>query len=287
MNHSAPREIFLSIVTISFNQAQYLGALLNSVCPQVSDDIEFIVVDPGSTDGSRELLMDRRDCITHLVLEPDEGPADGLNRGLALARGRIGYFVNSDDLMMPNAVASLRRLWSQHHDADILLGNAWMIDAEDRPLRELRATRQTGIADFLGDRAVLVQQGMSFRMAAFRKAGGFNAANRTCWDYELLCQMLAQGARAVRVRERLGAFRMSGNNISSGVGGAAHMRGFQDDKARITRELGGQVASHGRVRRAHARTFKLLRNVPQLLGATADIAFPCLLARRWESDLSQ
>lgn len=278
---------FLSIVTISFNQALYLRQCLDSIVEQKESDIEYIVVDPGSTDGSREILDNYRDSIDHLILEPDDGPADGLNKGFAKATGEVGFFINSDDLMMPRSVAILRELWSLHRDVGILLGNAWMIDSGGRPLRELHSQRQRALEDFLSDRAVLVQQGMSFRMAAFRKAGGFNTVNRTCWDYELLCQMLARGAKAVRVSERLGAFRMSGDNISSGVGGGAHLRRFRDDKARITRELGGSAAPTVTSRRVLLRADKLLRNVPEVLGRIADSAFPGRLLRRWESDLSR
>lgn len=279
------QNIFLSIVTISFNQADYLGALLDSVCYQMAEDVEFIVVDPGSTDGSRDTLRARQDCITQLVLEPDDGPADGLNRGFALARGKIGYFINSDDVMMPSAVAHLRRLWSEHTEADILLGNAWMIDSEGRPIRELHATRNVALRDFLTDRAVVVQQGMSFRMDAFRDVGGFNVANRTCWDYELLCGMLANGAKAMRVSDRLGAFRMSGDNISSGVGGASHVQRFQQDKARILQKFSDSEQSNGPLQRAISRGAKLTGNPLQILCQIADKAAPIRVRNRWAADM--
>ena len=88
-------QIFLSIVTISYNQAPYLRQCVESVISQKSDDIEYIVVDPGSTDGSREILQSYGDAIDHLILQTDKGPADGLNKGFAKAKGKIGYFVNS------------------------------------------------------------------------------------------------------------------------------------------------------------------------------------------------
>lgn len=278
--------IFLSIVTISFNQARYLRALLDSVCPQIVDDVEFIVVDPGSTDGSRELLQARRDGITHLLLEPDEGPADGLNRGFELASGEVGYFVNADDLMMPTAVPKMRRRWKANVGADVLLGGAWMVDAEGRPLRELRPTRNVSLQDFLTDRAILVQQGMSFRLDRFREVGGFNTANRTCWDYELLCRMLASGARAVPIKERLGAFRMSGDNISSGVGGDAHARRFREDKARIYQEFTGAKPAIGAFHGASARAAKLLRHAPRTWSQLVDTVAPRRVARRWAGDMA-
>ncbi|MBK8907410.1 MAG: glycosyltransferase [Rhodospirillales bacterium] len=79
---------FLSIVTISFNQAQYARQAVESVLSQQGDDVEYIVVDPGSTDGSREILAGYGHAIDHFVFEPDNGPADGLNKGFGRATGR-------------------------------------------------------------------------------------------------------------------------------------------------------------------------------------------------------
>jgi glycosyltransferase involved in cell wall biosynthesis len=281
------RNIFLSIVTISFNQANYLGALLDSVCSQLADDIEFIVVDPGSTDGSRDMLSARQDCITHLVFEPDEGPADGLNRGFVRARGKIGIFINSDDLMMPGAVARLRKLWATHRDADIVLGGAWMVDVTGRPVRELQATRNVQLKDFLFDRAILVQQGMSFRLATFRATGGFNTSNRTCWDYELLCRMLADGAKVVSVPDRLGAFRITGENISGGVGGETFYLRLNEDKARLYHEFIGRPLSSGRVHAWGNRIIKLAVNAGQTLDLLADRIRPERIVRRWEADFAE
>lgn len=278
--------IFLSIVTISFNQAEHLGNLLDSVCPQLADDIELIVVDPGSTDGSREILENRRDYITHLILEPDDGPSDGLNRGFSFARGHIGYYINSDDLMMPNAVNELRRLWGHHHNADILLGGAWRIDGDGAPLREMWSNRNTGLGDFLNARAVLIQQGMSFKMEVFRAVGGFNVMNRSCWDYELLCRMLSSGARAVSVPERFGAFRMWGRNISSGVGGEAVDRRWRDDNARIYLELSGTPRPRGITHRTTMRVAKLFFNIPQNFQYFLDKVAPTRMMKRWSNDFS-
>ena len=79
----------VSIVTISFNQAEYLERTLRSVIDQDYEDIEYIVVDPGSTDGSRTIIERYRTRITHILLEPDKGAADGLNKGFLFGNG--GY----------------------------------------------------------------------------------------------------------------------------------------------------------------------------------------------------
>ena len=73
----------VSIVTISFNQEKFLERTIRSVLAQDYPEIEYIVVDPGSTDGSRDIIERYRDRIAHVIFEPDKGPSDGLNKGFA------------------------------------------------------------------------------------------------------------------------------------------------------------------------------------------------------------
>ena len=77
----------VTIVSISFNQAAFLEQAIRSVVDQDYGNIEYIIVDPGSTDGSHEIIERYRDRITKVIIEPDEGPADGLNKGFAHATG--------------------------------------------------------------------------------------------------------------------------------------------------------------------------------------------------------
>jgi len=279
-------QIFLSIVTISYNQAPYLRQCVESVIAQKSDDIEYIVVDPGSTDGSREILQSYGDAIDRLILQPDKGPADGLNNGFAEAKGNIGYFVNSDDLIMPDAVATLRRLWGEHSGADVMLGGAWMIDSKNQPLRELRPNRNASLQDFLDHHALTVQQGISFTMALFREIDGFNPANRTCWDFELLCNMLAKEAKVVVVSDRLGAFRLTGNNISSGVGDGSFSRQLNEDMGRIYRELSHNSAPIGALQHTRARAARYYKNPSHLLTYLLDRAVPSRILHRWKADIT-
>ena len=88
--------IKITIVTISFNQARFLDQAIKSVLEQDYPLVEYIVVDPGSTDGSREIIEGYRSSIDHIIFDRDEGPADGLNRGFSMAKGQIFGFRYSD-----------------------------------------------------------------------------------------------------------------------------------------------------------------------------------------------
>lgn len=275
---------FLSIVTISFNQAQFLRQCIDSVVSQKGSDVEYIVVDPGSKDGSREILQSYGSAIDHLVLEPDKGPADGLNKGFARATGEIGYFINSDDFLLPGAIQRMRRLWRENPQADILLGGAWMLNGDGEPIRELKATPVT-LEGLVSSRSLLVQQGMSFRMAAFGRAGGFNANNRTCWDLELLCALLRNGARTTLTGERLGAFRLYDASISGGADGL-HTQRYKADIDRISRAMTGKPKSH--VNLYPGLPERLLRMVHRPAASFVQIRdriFPAAMRRRWKKDL--
>lgn len=274
----------ISIVTISYNQAKYLPDCINSILNQKQDFVEYILVDPGSSDGSREIIEHYSGEIDYLVLEPDSGPADGLNKGFSKATGEIGYFLNSDDLLLPGAIEKMMTFWRSNPAIDILFGGAWMIDERGEPTRELTASINASLDDFLTDRAVLVQQGMSFRLPLFKQVRGFNELNRTCWDYELVCRMLAEGGSAIVVPDRFGAFRLSGDNISSGIGGDAHTARFREDKARIFHDFKGEALPRAALSPLKVRAQKFVHNLPHEFRSIADRAFPSRMKKRWIRD---
>src|SRR5208282_97982 len=95
----------MSIVTISFNLAEFLERTIRSVVERNYSDIEFVVVDSGSTDGSHDIIERYRSHISRVIYEPDRGPVYGLNKGFASATGDIFAFLNFDDFLLPGAVS--------------------------------------------------------------------------------------------------------------------------------------------------------------------------------------
>ena len=126
-----------SVVTISFNQIEFLEEALKSVFCQSGVDVEFIVVDPGSTDGSRELIERYSEEIDHVLFEPDAGPADGLNKGFGRATGDIFCYLNSDDVFEPGAFRRVAEFFTKNCEVDVVCGHAWIIDETGRRLRRV------------------------------------------------------------------------------------------------------------------------------------------------------
>lgn len=202
-----------SIVTISFNQAAFLERALDSVLRQSGVELDYIVVDPGSTDGSRRIIERHRDRIATTIFAADSGPADGLNRGFAAAKGEIFGYLNSDDLYLPDALKKVSMFFGRHPGTDVVTGHGYVIDAQGRRLRRFRSPPFSAYRFAYGHSYVL-QQSTFFRRSAFEKAGGFNIDNRTSWDGELLLKMALQGARIRVIPEYLSCFTIHDGSIT-------------------------------------------------------------------------
>ncbi len=125
---------FFSIVMPCYQQAAFLEEAVRSVLDQKGVDVELLVMDPGSTDGSRELLTSLKETYgKRLVLhfEPDQGQSDAVNRGMALTRGRILGWLNSDDRLRPDALAQVGNFF-KGEGPRWLYGKAGMIDEQGR-----------------------------------------------------------------------------------------------------------------------------------------------------------
>ncbi|MGA7711326.1 MAG: glycosyltransferase family 2 protein [Rhizomicrobium sp.] len=204
----------VSVVTVSFNQGEFLERAICSVIGQSGVDVEYIVVDPGSTDGSREIIDRYKDRISRVVYEEDEGPADGLNRGFEFASGDVYCYLNSDDTFEPDALCRAARFLSDHPEFDVICGHAWVTDRHDTRLRRVWSEPFTRLGVAYGA-AVQIQPSTFIRRAAFMKCGGFNPANRSGWDGELLVDLFLSGSRIGIVDEFLSTYRLHADSITN------------------------------------------------------------------------
>ena len=203
-----------SIVTISFNQAQYLRATIESVLSQKCDALQYIVVDPGSTDGSRDIIDSYGDQIDVRIFEPDKGPGDGLNKGFALATGEILGYLNSDDVLLPGAIERIDQAFAERPAADVISGHAHIIDAEGNFLRESYSD-DFRVQPVLYRARCVMQPSTFFRRECFLNTKGFNANNRFDWDAELFVDMKLAGAKFARVDAFLSGYRIYPSTVTA------------------------------------------------------------------------
>ena len=203
----------VSIVTISFNQAQFLEQAIRSVIDQDYPDVEYIVVDPGSTDCSLEIIDRYRDKIDKVILEPDNGPADGLNKGFDCAQGEVYGFLNADDVLAPGAIKQVVCFIADHPEIDVVSGHCWIIDAKGNIKRRFYSDRYSLMMARYGA-SILAQPSTFFRADVYRLAGGFNTANRSNWDGELFVDMALAGVRFAVAPMFLSKYRVHSTSIT-------------------------------------------------------------------------
>lgn len=206
----------VSIVTISFNQGRYLERAIRSVLEQDYPDIEYIVVDPGSTDGSRDVIERYRARISKIIFEPDTGPANGLNKGFVAATGEIFGYINADDAFLPGAITKAVAAFQARPHADVIYAHSYIVDGSGRVVRRSRSI-PFDLRRFAYGGVIVMQQSTFFRRGTFEKAGGFNENYRTQWDAQLLIDFALNGSRFLLVDDYWSLFAIYSGSITGTV----------------------------------------------------------------------
>jgi glycosyltransferase involved in cell wall biosynthesis len=226
----------ISIVTLSFNQRAYLEEALESVLSQGYPDLEYIVVDPGSTDGSRERILSYGSRIAVKIFEPDRGAAEGLNKGFGNATGDVFGFLNADDILFPGSLNRVAEFFRNHPECDMVMGNGYKIDGQGNRTRHYVA-RNFSVRRFFYGGTQWLQQSTFFKASIFDRSQGFNIANRTSWDGELFLKIADIGAKIGYIDADLGGFRIHDESIS---GSGRLNNQYLEDRRRMFRQLTGR-----------------------------------------------
>ena len=209
MNSSGPDMVGdwpkISIVTPCYNQVKFIERTIRSVLDQQYPNLEYIIIDGGSTDGSVGIIKKYQDKLTYWVSEKDHGQTHAINKGFYQATGDIVAWLNSDDEYCPGALKTVARTFMADKKLDFVFGDELAIDEDGSLIRAGRFTRFNFSA--------FIVLGMTFQQCTafwkrelFEKHGYLDESKRFCMDYEFFCRV-GQYIHTRYVRRYLGRFR--------------------------------------------------------------------------------
>ena len=203
--------MLVSIITPSFNQAPFLEKTIQSVLAQTHPEIEYIIIDGGSTDGSVDIIKRYADAgkLAYWVSEPDQGQTEAINKGFARATGEVLAWLNSDDTLEPQAAAEAVAYLREHPEDGMVYGDANFIDANGDVVGKFPA-RQTDYRLLRQGYVHVAQQSSFFRADLWRKVGPLDPTFYFAMDYDLWVR-LARLAPLVYLPRLWANFRLHGD----------------------------------------------------------------------------
>ncbi|MBN1632260.1 MAG: glycosyltransferase [Thermoleophilia bacterium] len=198
----------ISVVTPSYNQDEFLEATLRSVISQGYPNLEYVVIDGGSTDDSVNIIKRYEADLAYWVTEPDEGHAQALNKGFAHTTGEIMCWINSSDMYYPWTFETVAEVFSQLPQVDWITGTSSIFDVHGRP-RAVASAAAVNVFDILvGDYRSIQQESVFWRRSLWDRAGGRLDQTLTCAaDLDLWLRFFRL-ARLYHVGTILGGFRV-------------------------------------------------------------------------------
>ncbi len=177
----------VSIITPSYNQGAYLEHTIQSVLRQDYPQVEYILVDGGSTDNSLEIIKHYHNQLAWWVSVPDRGQAEAINKGLGAARGEIVAWLNSDDLYLPGAVSQAVQVLQNEPELGLVYGDALTVDANGHPLNRL-SFGDWGLSELLRFR-IICQPAVFMRRRVLQEAGSLDESYHFMLDHQLWLRM--------------------------------------------------------------------------------------------------
>ncbi|HPC19282.1 MAG: glycosyltransferase [Kiritimatiellae bacterium] len=256
----------ISILTVNRNGARWLARCMDSVLAQElapGDELEYLFLDGGSTDGSLSIAEVRRDHLAALVSEPDNGPAEALNKGFRLVTGDLIGWLNADDVYGPGTLARALTVAKAHPSAGFFFGPCRIVNEAGREIRRFPTLVKNSCFPF-SSRFLLqcinyVSQPASwFRRAALEAAGGgLRTDLKAAWDYDLMLRLWRQG----------GGVRIPGGPLAdfqwhpASIGGTHYERQFAEEWKLAAADAGRfspQAAIHWGVWRGIVACYRLM-----------------------------
>ena len=204
----------ISIVTPVLNQAGFLELALKSVFEQGYSNLEYIVVDGGSTDGSVDIIKKYSDKLHYWISEPDNGMYDALNKGFAKSTGEIMLWLNSDDMLHPSALKNIAEAFSVFEHIHWITGINTAFDEQGRVIAAKDATNFSKYDFLAGNFQWIQQESTAWRRGLWDRAGAtLDGKCRLAGDFELWLRFFAL-EKLYRCEFLVGGFRVRKGQLS-------------------------------------------------------------------------
>lgn len=181
----------VSIITVSFNSAKTIADTIESVLSQDFPEIEYIVVDGGSTDGSIDIIRQNENRISQWISEKDQGMYDAMNKGIAMATGDVIGILNSDDVYMNTRVISDLMRLMQTQNTEVVFADLILVDSSDQN----KVIRYYDSGRFHPDKFrfgwMPAHPTVFVKRELYQRVGKFSTTYQIAADYEMLIRMLA------------------------------------------------------------------------------------------------
>lgn len=196
----------ISIVTPSYNQAQFIEETIQSVLEQDYARREYLIFDGGSNDGSVEIIRRYEDRLDFWISERDRGQSHAINKGFSIARGDVLTWLNSDDVLLPGALSTVAGCFDRHPEVDLVYGDFVYTNLQGAIIRRRKvfpriSYDQLVFHDYLGQPAVF------FRRSLFEQVGSIDESLTYGMDWELFLRMW-KVAQTMHVARELATYRI-------------------------------------------------------------------------------
>lgn len=197
----------VSIITVVFNGAKTIEQTIKSVINQSYKDIEYIIIDGGSTDRTLDVIKKYEKYISHVVSEPDKGIYDAMNKGIRKATGDIIGIINSDDWYEENTISQVVENFLTF-EPELVYGNINFIQENGK----IEKSKKYSL-DEIWDKMVTPHPSVFIRKDIYDKYGLFNTEYKVAADYELILRLYSKGIKFSYIDDVLANFRIGGYSI--------------------------------------------------------------------------
>lgn len=205
-------EVKISVITITYNSEKTLEETIKSVINQNYDNLEYLIIDGGSKDGTLDIVEKYKDNISYVVSEKDSGISNAFNKGIAAATGEIVGIINSDDILLPNTLSSLASNYDPR--VDVYGFNVLPWNSETGDIYREKVSPSTDFHSIYLPHNV-AHPGRFIRKDAYKKYGVYDERLRYLMDHDLLVRFYRGGAIFKNINHDGALFRLGGTTDDS------------------------------------------------------------------------